>query len=159
MDTRFKGEKGWIELAEQSPLFVGTFVGTPDLDDMAAFLEKSTERFFRKEQKLAYIVDATRVVDFNSRHRQLQADWLKKNKARVEKYTVSVCFAVASRTQRGILTAIFWLTRPGYKHHFVSTREEAVHWSAEQLRAAHVPVPQQCIDACLVEPDRMLRSG
>lgn len=148
----FDSARGYIDFVDRSPLFAASYVGAIDPGPPAKFLDYSTGPFFSRPHTLAYVIDLTQVKDFGSLQRKAQADWNARNRELIERHTAGVCFALSSRIQRGMLTAVFWLAAPGYPHHVVSTRDEAIRWSVEQVRAAGIAVPQQSIEDTQVAP-------
>ena len=71
---KFESENGCIEFVDQLPIFVATYIGEQELHQLSAFLDWSTEVFFSRKKRVAYVVDVTQLKSFSSWHRRAQAD-------------------------------------------------------------------------------------
>jgi hypothetical protein len=122
------------------PIVVVEFFGTPTDRQFGEYLTGMTQVLDRASP-YALIMDATRSTSTPAKQRSLQAEWMKANHAKLERYSVGTAFVMTSPVVRGMLTAILWLQPLAAPHTVVATRREADVWVREQLRRAGVVVP------------------
>ncbi|HJL17482.1 MAG TPA: hypothetical protein RMH99_17565 [Sandaracinaceae bacterium LLY-WYZ-13_1] len=122
------------------PVVDVTFHGQVSDEQFADYLERMTEVATRREKNVV-IIDASRAGATPPTQRKMQADWLKKHEATLERHSLGTAFIITSRMIRGILTAILWLSPMPGDHAVVSTYVEAEDWAFERLWEAGIEPP------------------
>jgi hypothetical protein len=101
-----------------------------DADLFEAFdaLDAMVAGCVRKQEAMSLLVDVSRVRVGSARHRQRIAKSFQITGKTAGEYVVGQAFVMRSSVQRGALTAIFWLVRPGWPIETFETRAEALAW-------------------------------
>jgi len=118
------------------PLVTVTFVGETSDDQFEAYiahLTRTTLRALKEKRRVAFVMDARKVVSSSASQRRMMGDWMKANDGDTRATCAGFAFAMESAWQRGLLTAVLWI-HPLPAPHFVgSTPGEAAAWCREQL--------------------------
>jgi hypothetical protein len=115
------------------PIIVVTFSGTPNDEEFAAYLAKLTT-CLQKKVPSAYVIDARHSPNPPTKHRKMQADWMKENKELIKDRSAGTAFVFSSAIFRFVLSAIFLIQTLPHPYIVVGTLEEALDWAQKQLR-------------------------
>lgn len=127
----------WIDEAK-APLYQLTFppeTSDQELLKMCSARERWAER---AHYPVAWVVDLGSIMKATARQRSLFSEHL----ARFEHHDVSFnqgsALIVPNAFVRGIVTAVFWMKSPRFPNECFATRDAAIIWAIERLRAAGV---------------------
>jgi hypothetical protein len=120
------------------PLVVVTPAGEQMTDaEFASYLDWMDKLFLRGGQ-FAVLLDSRRAPPLAAKRRQIIG---QRHKAIVERHPgrlVAFAFIISSAMQRGIFTAILWITRSSDTTRVFSSLSEGEAWLISQLRRAGV---------------------
>jgi hypothetical protein len=120
---------------------------SPSVYDRATIeqMQNSFERYFRRGEKYAVItVSPKGSHPPGAQERKAIAEWA--NSPRIRDYSKALCVASASVMEsalmRGALTAMLWIWTPPSPHKAVSTLDEALNFTLDNLAQSAVPLPR-----------------
>lgn len=116
------------------PLVTIKFPATLRDEDMAPYLG-SLRRFRKRREPYALVIDTTGAAPLTPRQRKMQAEAITRGNPTARLYLRGVAFIVDSQIRYGVLTAIFWLTRPDWRHEVFFNRDDAFTWAQSTLVA------------------------
>ena len=120
--------------ASQRPLMVVSGHGDLNLDEYSRYLTECTREFFQSGEPYTLIFDATGMTTMSSKIRKLQAEWINEHRSSIQKLCRGTAFVLTSSFQRGVLTAVHWVSSPPYPFTIVATFDEAKAWADKQLQ-------------------------
>ena len=88
----------------------------------------------------AWIADFAGILSTTAVQRKMFASHQQKVEAVDRFHKAGAAIFISNAVVRGAVTAVDWLKPPVYPYRFVSTREEALLWTAEQLGQRGVSV-------------------
>lgn len=88
-------------------------------------LFQSFERLWQRREQFFLIIDIRQSANSTPRRRQLIGDWMKENRALIQRYSLGSAVIVDSAILRGALTAINWIAQPETPSDYVRNWEEA----------------------------------
>lgn len=105
---------GFLVLDRFSPVVVARRVGALDAAEMRQMLGELTRRLRAADGKLALVYDADQSAAGrpDAASRQVAAEWLHTEAGLLVRRCAGIDFSFPSPLSRGVLTAIFWITRP-----------------------------------------------
>jgi hypothetical protein len=124
-----------------APVLIATLSGEVTDKEYAAHVVQFEAMSVARGRPYAYVYDATLGRSMPPTTRQIQADWIIEHKPLIQKLCCGVAFVVGSAIQRGVLTAVHWLSPPPYAYAVYARRAEATKWCIEQLRARRIALP------------------
>ena len=120
------------------PLVVVTPASDPMTDaEFASYLDWM-DKLFLRGGKFAVLLDSRRAPPLPAKRRQIIG---QRHKAVVDRHPgrlVAFAFVISSAVQRGIFTAILWITRGSETTRVFSSLSEGEAWLISQLRSAGV---------------------
>ena len=116
------------------PIVISRSIGESQDADIAAYIA-AHEAAIRRGPHVV-ILDARHGVNMSGKHRKQAADWIREAGPRLTAARLGLAFVSDSAMVRGLLTATYWLTTPGYPHEVFKTMEDAEAW-AHELLAGH----------------------
>ena len=122
------------------PLFIVTLVSAPSDAEIRGNLAEWTASFFPAQKPYALVYDAKDATQFSPRQRQMTADWVTLHAGQIRSLCAGCSFVFATAMQRGVMTAVHWMSPPPYPVHVTKTRVDAIRWCLSQLQAAHMAV-------------------
>lgn len=123
----------WVN-DEEWPLLCVRFADTGTIDDVVS-LFKAVETFYASNtQPFAWVVDAGGIGIVDAKVRQVTASHEERTKLHKARFNQGSAFVIKSPMARGIVTAIFWIAPPVYRHEVVSNFESARAWALAQLQ-------------------------
>ena len=82
---------------------------------------------------LAQVHDATRWSRSTARQRQMQAEWIEKNRRFMEQHGAGLAFVITSALVRGGLTAVLWLSGMPLPYKVFGEMDRAQAWCQSQV--------------------------
>ncbi len=92
------------------------------------------------------IVDITSVVRGTSTQRRMVAENERTLRQAHEIRNAGVAMVANHPLLRGLITAVFWFSKPTYDYVIVRTFEQAYVWCEEQLRKTHAAQDPRVVD-------------
>ncbi len=87
---------------------------------------RQVEALWRRGERFMTITDTRKSGTATARQRTLIGEWMKKNAALTERWSMGSIIIVESTIVRGALTAIEWVAQPRVKSDYVGNWEQAV---------------------------------
>ena len=140
----------------QFPLVYVVARGTPTDQEFDAYLEELAA-LYRRRERFALVVDASRSGGATAAQRKKQADWIKQNAMMIQALNLGTAFVVPSALARGVMTAILWLQPMPSPHLVCNSPPEGVRWASEQLRQAGIEPPDSAFSSS--PPDGLSQDG
>jgi len=145
---RLSMRQGWLDLDDTySPIFVATWMGELEVDVFKQYLQQTTSFLIESDMPLVLVLDGTRCSSVDSMHRKLQADWIRFHAEHIKRHKIAVSFAFSAMMQRGIMTAVHWLSPPPYAFNVSPTRKGAIDWACEYAQSIGLVLPANITDA------------
>jgi hypothetical protein len=127
------------------PLVTIKFPATLRDEDMATYLG-SLKRFRERREPYALVVDTSGAAPLTARQRRMQAESITEGNPIARNYLRGIAFVVDSQIRRGVLTAIFWLTCPDWRHEIFFERDHAIVWAQSALASQSTSIRPSAID-------------
>lgn len=107
-------------------------MGESSDDDIHAYTGRLGE-LLRKQERHVLIVDATGGKSLKGTHRQMVAEWNKRNATELSRYRAGLVLVTPSAVLRGMITAVYWIHPAPFPYKAVDTLESAYAWANRQL--------------------------
>jgi hypothetical protein len=125
----------WID-SSQAPLYVWRFPAEASYDDCTAFCQ-ARETWARDVfTPVAWVVDLTLLQKADARHRQIFGEHLKRFERYDRRCNAGSALVVPNAWLRGVVTAVFWLSPPGYPNKLFADFDSAIDWARDRLGEA-----------------------
>jgi len=102
-------------------------------DDFQAYLEWMERYVTTRRIPYAVVNDARLAPPPSANQRKMVAAQMQRLDAYTREYCKGATFVFESALMRGIMTAIFWITKPGYPTEVFGDVGSAVEWCQAQL--------------------------
>ena len=116
------------------PLVLVDWVGDVTLEEIDAHFEKMA-MLTRRGRRFAVLVDMRGIEHQTAAHRQRGAEKLKSLAREAREAVVCTAHVVSSSIERGVLTAVYWLSAPPFETKVFTDRGAAQAWLSEKLQA------------------------
>lgn len=125
----------YLTIEDHRPLLVVRRVGTADARSVSSMLEWTAQQFDLSRGQVAWIYDAGESPGGlpDAAARRAGADWIARNRRRMEQHCVGLDFAFASPLSRGALTAVFWIAKPPVPWTMHATLAAAIDSALDRL--------------------------
>lgn len=125
----------YLTIDDHLPLLVVRRVGAADAKSVSSMLDWTGQQFDVARGKVAWIYDAGESPGGlpDAAARRAGADWIARNRRRMETHCAGLDFAFASPLSRGALTAVFWIAKPPVPWTMHSTLAAAIDSALERL--------------------------
>lgn len=117
------------------PVVIRSFDGDYPNEEIRRWLYDDCARILARQEPHLVINDLQR-GGTDSVQRKLVAEWIRENSAMLNKYRIATGTIVSSTLVKGIVTAIFWITPPPYRHEVFANVGDAVDWANREIAAA-----------------------
>lgn len=87
----------------------------------------------KRTRPACFVTDLSNTLAIPASQRKIAAEWEAKFRPYAARYGAAALVA-PSAALRGIVTAVFWVSPPGYPYTIVSTQGAAVLWAQKHLR-------------------------
>lgn len=114
------------------PIVTAVFGGDSSDEDFLRFFEQ-LEAYYRRNERFVLAVDAGSSTGVSSAQRKLMADKIEQQAPLSSKLMIQP-IVLHTAVQRGVLTALNWISPPPYPQKVCKTLEEAIAWGQEQLQ-------------------------
>ena len=101
---------------------------SPPKESFDAFLDALARDIDSVEKPRAVIYEVPRMATFDATLRRRVGELLDQRRAKLTYVTQGFVLVTGSPIVRGLLSAVFWLARPGYPWTIVGETEEAFAW-------------------------------
>lgn len=142
MDSALKrAESPYLEVAhpwvsnDLMPVYRWTFPEEASDAEVFACLEARREWAVNVHYPVAWIVDCSRVKKVTATQRQAFAEHIKWYEPYDARWNAGSALVVPNRWIQGMVTAIFWFSKPGCPHKTFMHPHEAEAWARNQLAA------------------------
>jgi hypothetical protein len=125
----------WVD-ASQAPLYGLVFPKITDDAELLGFCSVREEWAERARYPVAWVVDLSGIVHATATQRRLFSEHLSRFEHHDVAYNQGSALIVPNAVLRGLVTAVFWMKRPGFPNECFPTREEATAWATAQLAKA-----------------------
>jgi hypothetical protein len=117
---------------EQWPMvFITWDAGVVSDADVQGLLAK-LQAYCARKQRFAIVLDARQGTGVDAKHRKMMAQFVKENAADLKTYA-TVALVLANALQRGLVTAISWITPFPMEHRVFAEPEEGLAWCHARL--------------------------
>lgn len=123
------------------PVYRWTFPEEATDDEVLACLEARRDWALRANYPVAWIVDCSRVKKVTATQRQAFAEHIEWFAPHDERWNAGSALVVPNRWLQGMVTAIFWFSKPGCPHKTFTQAADAEAWARNQL-ATRLASPQ-----------------
>jgi hypothetical protein len=104
-----------------------SYLGNYSDDELLAFLSELDDVLRVPGRKLC-LIDLTGAKPGSARQRQLQAEWIRKNEAALQRDFAAAAIVTDNAIIRGTVTAVFWIRPLPFPTHIVATVPRADAW-------------------------------
>jgi hypothetical protein len=125
----------------QRPLVTIAFEGAVSDEVFETQYLSLLQRLVRRDEKRVILFDSRKSGTASAKQRQLQAQWMRNNKAQTKANTLGCVFVLDSVFSRGALTAILWLQPMPCPHAVVSNMDAALEKASQWLAAEGLTIP------------------
>jgi len=132
-------EHPWLEQIEAT-LFLQRFPKAATDQELASMLAAVEQLIFSMNEPYAWVVDLGGVLSVSASQRKLFADHENRTKEHDRAYNAGSALYAHSTFMSGIITAVFWLSRPVYPTKVFATIREAERWARSQLKLRGVKI-------------------
>src|SRR5512138_3237773 len=126
------------------PLVAIKFPSSLNDEEMTVYIGE-LKRLRERREAYAFVIDTSGSALPTARQRKLQADSIAEGNPLARRYLRGIAFIVDSPIRRGILTAIFWLTKPDWRYQIFYDSGEAVTWARAVLAVPSSVPPGKCV--------------
>lgn len=110
------------------PIIKIEFTGSKSTDQNFQSYLDQMKACYRHEKKLALIFNASQASVPSLSHQKMQANWLKENKALMQKFCVTTAYIIPNAAIRTILRVIFSFQKQPVPYKIFETEIEASEW-------------------------------
>ena len=122
----------WID-SSRAPLYVWTLQDDPTSHVVDACL-RARERWAEATgEPVAWVVDLTRLSSVPALQRKLFAAHLQRFRKFDERWTAASAIVASSPWLRGLVTAVFWVSPPGFPNRVFADVRGAREWAEVEL--------------------------
>ncbi len=132
-------EHPWLKQVEAT-LFLQQYPRTGTDEELKGMLQAIERVVFSVNGPYAWIVDLGGVLSASATQRRLVSEHEDRTKAHDAKFNAGSALLSRSAITTGIITAIFWLSKPSYPTKVFSDVREAERWARAQLKERGVDI-------------------
>lgn len=104
-------------------------------DKIVECYEEILRWYSELDRKTTWMTNISHITSTTAAQRRLVASYEKKIAPYSKEKLLGMAFYGGSALQRGMVTAVFWIHPPVYKHCLVENREQALTWVRGLLSA------------------------
>ena len=117
------------------PIYEFTFPREIDDEDLSAFIEARERWADRAQYPVAWVVQLSSLSHATATQRRMFAEHLKRFEGHDVQWNGGSALIVPSPWLRGLVTAVFWISPPKFRHQAFAKRTDALEWAQLQLDA------------------------
>jgi len=151
----------WLKQVEAT-LFVQQYPRSTTDEELKAMLEAVERLVFSLQSPYAWIVDLGGVLAAPASQRRLFSEHEDRTKQHDRKFNAGSALLSRSAITTGIITAVFWLSKPSYPTKVFSDLREAEGWARAQLKDRGVDIglePKLTLQELLLGSSNRPRGG
>lgn len=95
--------------------------------------------FWKRGEQFVTISDTSVIGTVSAKQRQMVGEWLKQNRASIEKLSIGAVLVVESALMRGAMTAIGWVSQSPLDMTYVKNWEQATDAALGLLEKSYLP--------------------
>lgn len=141
IEVTSQSASGYIEIDhpwisnDQMPLYRWTFPEEASDEELHACLRARERWATRARYHVAWVIDLSNIVKAPATQRQTLAQHLKRFDEFSVRWNAGSALIVPRAWLRGLVTAVFWISRPKSPNRLFSDPLEAENWAKKQLAA------------------------
>ena len=117
------------------PIYEWTFPSEAADEELDAFVRAREEWATRAHYPVAWVVELSNITKANAKQRRVFAEHLKRFEEHDVQWNGGSALIVPSSWLRGLVTAVFWISPPKFRHQAFAKRTDALEWAQLQLDA------------------------
>ncbi|HMI91762.1 MAG TPA: hypothetical protein VK509_10390 [Polyangiales bacterium] len=129
----------WLKQIEAT-LFVQQLPRQASDEDLVEMLDAVERLVFSLRTPYAWLVDLGGVLGASASQRRLFSDHEDRTKEHDAQFNAGAALLSRSSITAGLITAVFWVSRPSYPTKVFSEIREAERWARSQLKARGVEI-------------------
>lgn len=129
----------WLEQVEET-LFLQVYPRTASDDELRGMLDAIERLVFSLRSPYGWLVELGGVLSAPASQRRLVAEHEERTKEHDRTFNAGSALLARSAITSGIITAVFWLSKPSYPTKVFSDLREAERWARLQLAARGVGI-------------------
>lgn len=117
----------------QAPIIHVRVVGEPDELNFEQYI-REVDAAFRRHERFGLVFNTGELSQLQPRFRGRLSSWMTETERDFQGHLVCAAFVIKSKILRGVLMAVFWVSKPYYRVKLFSKETAAWDWTRRQLK-------------------------